>query len=362
MKVAIIHYWLVNMRGGEKVLEALCSLYPEADIYTHVVERNALGRSLRAHAIHTTFVSRLPGAVRHYQKYLPLMPLALEQLDLRDYDLVISSESGPAKGVITSPDTLHVCYCHSPMRYIWDMYPDYLAAQAGPVRLLMRPLFHYLRLWDQASADRVDHFVANSHYVARRIEKVYRRQARVIHPPVDVAQFEVSSSSEDFYLLLGQLVNYKRADLAVEAFTRMGKPLVVIGEGEQMDALKAKAGANVCLLGRQPFEVIKDHYRRCRALVFPGLEDFGIVPVEAMASGKPVIAYGRGGALETVVEGKTGVFFREQTVEALMEAVARFESMENAFSAEEIARHAACFDITHFKRAFSGLVGDLLRP
>jgi glycosyltransferase involved in cell wall biosynthesis len=360
VKVAIVHYWLVNMRGGERVVEALCELYPEADLYAHVVKPEALSDTLRRRRIRTTFVGRLPGATRHYKKYLPLMPMALEQLDLRGYDLVISSECGPAKGVVTTADTLHVCYCHSPMRYVWDMYWDYLHEVPRPLRPAVRMLLHYLRRWDLASSFRVDHFFANSRYVAGRIRKHYRREAEVIHPPVDTGAFARSEDTGDFYLLLGQLVRYKRADLAVQAFNHMGKPLVVVGAGEQMKELRRLAGPNVRLLGSQPLQAIRDYYARCRALIFPGEEDFGIVPVEAMASGRPVIAYGRGGALETVVEGRTGLFFHEQTVEALKGAVERFEAAEDSFDARAIVRHAQAFDRTVFKEKFAARVEQLL--
>ncbi len=360
MKVAIVHYWLVNMRGGERVVEALCELYPDADLYSHVVKTDTLSDGLLAHEIRTTFIGRLPGAARHYKKYLPLMPLALEQLDLRGYDLVISSECGPAKGVITTPNTLHVCYCHSPMRYVWDMYWDYLSGVAAPLRPLARVLLHYVRRWDAATALRVDHFFANSRYVARRIQKHYRRDAEVIHPPVDTASFTAYEPTEDYYLVLGQLVPYKRADLAVQAFTRMGKPLVVIGDGEQMKELRRSAGPTVSLLGRQPFSVIREKYARCRALIFPGEEDFGIVPVEAMASGRPVIAYGRGGARETVIEGKTGLFFGEQTVDSLIDAVERFERSEDTFDPGEIREWAERFDRRVFKAAIAARIDELL--
>ena len=360
MKVAIVHYWLVNMRGGESVVEALCELYPQADLYTHVVKPQVLSERLRSHPIHTTFINRLPGAARHYKKYLPLMPLALEQLDLRDYDLVISSECGPAKGVFTSPNTLHVCYCHSPMRYVWDMYWEYLATVSRPIRPIARLLLHYLRSWDLQSASRVDHFLANSEFIARRIRKHYRREAEVIHPPVNTASFEPSDTQDGYYLVLSQLVRYKRADLAVEAFTKLGKPLVVIGDGEQMGELRRMAGPNVRLLGRQPFDVIREYYARCQALIFPGEEDFGIVPVEAMASGRPVIAYGRGGVLETVIEGKTGLFFEEQTVDALISAVQRFEATKSMFDPAVIRQHAEGFDRTVFKKKVDARVRELL--
>lgn len=360
MKVAIVHYWLVTMRGGERVVEALCELYPDADIYTHVAVPEMLTDTIRGHRIRETFIARLPGARRRYQKYLPLMPLALEQLDLRAYDLVISSECGPAKGVITTPRTLHVCYCHSPMRYVWDMYWDYLKGVPKYLRPAARLLLHYVRRWDLASAFRVDHFLANSDYVARRVKKHYRRDAEVIHPPVDTGMFEVAESTEDFYLLVGQLVPYKRADLAVRAFSSAGRRLVVIGDGEQLADLRRLAGPTVEVMGRQPMSVIRDKYSRCRALVFPGEEDFGIVPLEAMASGRPIIAYGRGGALETVIEGRTGLFFDEQTEESLLAAVDRFEDIEETFDPAEIRRHASQFDREVFKAKFRARVDQLL--
>ncbi len=362
LKVAIVHYWLVNMRGGERVVEALCELFPQADIYTHVYDPASVSQIIRSHPVRTTFIQKLPAPVRHYRDYLPLMPLALEQLDLREYDLVISSESGPAKGVVVSPDTVHVCYCHTPMRYVWDMYHDYAAETGGLKRFLIPPLIHYLRLWDHSSAARVDHFIANSRYVAVRINKHYRRDAMVIHPPVDTHAFSPCAEPGDFYLMVGQLVRYKRPDLAVEAFSRMGKPLVVIGEGELLPEVRAKALRNIKFMGHQPFEVLRDHYARCKALVFPGEEDFGIVPVEAMAAGRPVIAYGKGGALETVVDGETGLFFNGRTAESLMDAVERFERAGVEMSSERIVQHARKYDREIFKQrmteAIEGIIGN----
>jgi len=356
MKVAIVHYWLVSMRGGEKVVSALLDLFPQADIFTHVYDPGAVSEKFAGHRITTTFIQKLPFAKSLYKSYLPLMPLALEQLDLRGYDLVISSESGPAKGVLTSPDCLHICYCHTPMRYLWDMYQEYKKG-AGPLkRLLMVPLIHYLRMWDVTTAQRVDCFVANSNHVARRIKKNYRRESTVIYPPVAVDDFYTSSQPEDFYLMVGQLVNYKRADMAVRAFNCTGKRLVVIGDGEQFRLLQRIAGPNVTVMGRQPFSVIRDHYAKCRALIFPGEEDFGIVPVEAMASGRPVIAYGKGGVLETVVEGETGLFFKEQTEETLNAAVDRFEKMESFFSPERCKKQAAKFTVGRFNAALMELI------
>jgi glycosyltransferase involved in cell wall biosynthesis len=360
MKVALIHYWLVTMRGGEKVLEELARLFPDADIFAHVIDREALSPELQRHKLTTTFIQNLPLARRRYQHYLPLMPMALEHLDLRGYDLVISSEAGPAKGVVTDPDTVHVCYCHSPMRYIWNMYHDYRGTLGRVARSAMVPVAHYLRWWDAVSAGRVDRFVANSDNVARRVRRYYGRPAEVVHPPVEVDAFTPSAAHDGFYLLAGQLVGYKRADLAVEAFNRSGRPLVVIGAGEQLELLRRIARPNVTVLGSQPFAVLREHYARCRALVFPGEEDFGIVPVEAMASGKPVIAFGRGGARETVVEGRTGLFFAEQTVDAVNDALARFEASAHRFSAEQIAAHARLFDASLFRQRMSDVIAEAL--
>ncbi|MBE1426364.1 glycosyltransferase involved in cell wall biosynthesis [Desulfomicrobium macestii] len=356
MKIAIIHYWFIAQRGGEKVVEELCNLYPDADIFSHVVDRETLPPCVATRKIFTSFIDNLPFSNRWYKHYLPLMPLALEQFDLREYDLVISSESGPAKGVLTSPDALHICYCHTPMRYVWDMYHDYMSNSGRIKRFFMAPLLHYLRIWDRLSVDRVDHFVANSVNVARRIAKHYRRDADVVYPPVAVDDFSVSEQQDDFYLMVGQLVGYKRADLAVKAFTRSGKRLVIIGEGEQGRLLREIAGNNVEFLGRQPFEVLRNHYSRCQALIFPGEEDFGIVPLEAMASGRPVIAFGKGGALETVVDGKTGIFFHEQTEDALMEAVERFEGMNSHFHPAEIRAHACGFGPERFRAEMAKII------
>lgn len=366
MRVAIVHYWWLSNRGGEAVVGALLQLYPDADLFVHVCDetlvRETVGPRFRGR-IRQTFIARLPGARKHYQKYLPLMPLASEQLDLSAYDLVISSESGPAKGVLTRPDALHVCYCHSPMRYVWDMYHEYRGTAGRLVRMLWPPIAHYMRLWDRASADGVDAFVANSAFVAARIRRIYRRDATVVHPPVDVLAFDPDQPRRDHYLVLGQLVRYKRAELAVQAFNQLGLPLTVIGEGEQMAELQRIAQPHVRLMGRQSFEVIREQLQTCRALVFPGIEDFGIVPVEAMAAGAPVIAFARGGACETVRDGVTGVWFHEQTVDALKAAVQRVESGAVRFDARALHRHAAAFDRARFVREMDALIRRLLnRP
>ena len=360
LKVAIVHYWLVSMRGGEKVVEALCELFPDAAVFTHVYNPSAISETINKHRIHTTFIHKLPGAIRHYQSYLPLMPIALEQLNLKNYDLVISSESGPAKGVVIPPETLHVCYCHTPMRYVWPMYHDYQETAGWLKRILMPPVIHYLRMWDLTSASRVDRFITNSAYVARRVMRYYRRESEVIPPPVDTDAFAPSNIRGDFYLMVGELVPYKRVDLAVEAFNRLGKRLIIIGHGGQLERLRKAAAPNITFLGRQPFSVLREHYARCRALIFPGEEDFGIVPVEAMASGRPVIAFKGGGALETVVDGVTGLFFDEQTPEALVEAVERYEPIEAKFSSKRIVQHAEKFNRQKFKEGMRRVIERLI--
>jgi glycosyltransferase involved in cell wall biosynthesis len=325
-KVAIVHYWLVTMRGGERVLERLLHLFPDADIFTHVYDEARVSRVIAARKVTTSFIQRLPGARRHYQKYLPLMPMALEQMDLRGYDLVISSESGPAKGVITDPDAMHLCYVHSPMRYLWDHYHQYRAATGAFNRALMPFLFHSLRTWDVASASRVDRYVANSRFIQRRIGRAWDKSSTVVHPPVDTALFAPSAQVDPTYLWVGQLVPYKRPDLAVAAFNRLGLPLTVVGDGPMAGALRRMAGPTVTIVPRLDFAALRRQYARCQGFVFTAEEDFGITAVEVMASGRPVLAFGKGGALDTVVERQTGLFFAEQTVDCLVDAVARFEA------------------------------------
>ncbi|NVK12684.1 MAG: glycosyltransferase [Rhodobacteraceae bacterium] len=357
MRVAIVHYWLVGMRGGEKVVENLLDLFPNAVIITHVYDPDQVSSKIRKQEVRETFISKLPGARKHYQKYLPLMPLALELIDMTEFDVIISSESGPAKGIIPRPDSVHLCYCHSPMRYIWDHYHIYRASAGRLAKLMMPFVAHKMRIWDVSSAARVDRFVANSGFIAQRIEKYYRREADVIYPPVEVAGFSISEDVGHHYLLAGEMVSYKRADLAVDAFNASGRNLVVVGDGEMRAELEQKARSNITFLGRVPFSELKRQFATCKALVFPGEEDFGIIPVEVMASGRPVVAYGRGGALDTVVPGVSGIHFHEQTADALNTAIDALEADAGLLNApEKIRAHAARFDQQVFKAQIAELV------
>jgi glycosyltransferase involved in cell wall biosynthesis len=357
MRIAIIHYWLVGLRGGEKVLEAICEIYPDADIFTHVYDAEAAGPIISAHKVTTTFIAKLPFARRFYKFYLPLMPFALEALDLSQYDLVISSESGPTKGVLTRPDAVHVCYCHSPMRYIWDQYQLYRSSAGFLARMMMPVLAPFLRLWDVVSANRVDYFIANSRFVAKRIKKTYRRDAEVIFPPVKLEDYSVEPHpSLDYYFFISQLETYKRADIVIEAANRLGRRLIVVGTGAEEERLRKLAGPTVTLLGRQTTEEIAKLYQNCRALLFAGIEDFGIVFLESMASGRPAIAYAAGGALDAVVDGKTGLFFREETVGALIEAIEAFEASPDRFDPKTIRAYAETFSTNAFKAKFKAAI------
>lgn len=357
-RVAIIHYWLIGMRGGERVLERLIRLYPDADIFTHVHVPSAMSAAINARPIHTSFIQKLPGAARHYQKYLPLMPMALEQLDLRGYDLVISSESGPAKGVIAAPDALHICYCHSPMRYLWDHYHDYHASAGKIARLMMPPLFHYLRQWDQASAARVDGFVANSSFIRQRIRRAWRRESAVVHPPVATHEFAPIAEPGKRFLWVGQMTAYKRPDIAVDAFNQLKLPLLMVGDGDMADAIARRAGPTIEIVRRLDFAGLKKAYAECRALIFTAEEDFGIVPVEANASGRPVLAFGRGGARDSIVADVTGRFFEEQSAEAIIDMVGDFEKWHSHFDPAAAVANAARFAPEHFDAGFLRAIAD----
>lgn len=357
MKVAIIHDWLVTYAGAERVLEQLLNIFPEADLYSIVDFLPENNRNfIKNKKVTTSFIQKLPKAKTKYRNYLPLMPLAIEQFDLRGYDLIISSSHCVAKGVITGPDQKHICICYTPVRYAWDLQGQYLKESGltkGLKGWLAKAILHYIRLWDLRTVNGVDEFIAISDYIRRRIWKTYRRESTVIYPPVDVESFEFYDKKEDFYLTASRMVPYKKMDLIVEAFSKMpDKKLIVIGDGPDFKKIKAKAGKNVTLLGYQPFEVLKEHMQKAQAFIFAAEEDFGITPLEAQACGTPVIAYGKGGTLETIVGmdkvNPTGVFFKEQTVESICVAIDDFEKNKNLFKPESCRENAERFSNSRF--------------
>ena len=351
MRIAVIHYWLIGMRGGERVLEQILQCYPDADLFTHVLDPARVSDQIRAHKITESFVGRLPGAKRHYQKYLGFMPRALEEVDLSGYDLIISSESGPAKGVLAPPSALHLCYCHTPMRYIYDYYPQYRAGLGPLRRTYFSHLAHRMRQWDHDSAVRIDHIVANSNFTASRIRRFWGREADILHPPVDLDTFSPGLVRDgSYYLAVSELVRYKRIDLLIEAFRDFGRRLVIVGDGEERQALMRNAPPNVEFRGRVGSDELRELYQGARAFVFPGEEDFGITPIEAMACGAPVIAYGSGGVLDSVQQGRTGLFFDEQTPAALRAAVERFETQ--SFDSNAMVARARGFSNEAFRDGF----------
>ena len=372
MKVALVHDWLTGMRGGEKCLEVFCELYPFADLYTLLHVRGTVSQVIEQRRIFTSFLQKIPGIRRNYRNYLPLFPMAIEQFDLRGYDLVLSSSHCVAKGVKRQNVPLHICYCYSPMRYIWDMYSSYFGKERRnfPARMAISIVRNYLRKWDVRTSARVDRFVAISHNVATRIQRHYGRGADVIHPPVDADFFTPDTRvRRKYYLIVSALVPYKRLDLAIEAFNTLGYPLKIVGAGPEEKRLKKLANANIELLGWKSNDELLDLYRGSRALVFPGEEDFGIVPLEAMACGRPVIAFGKGGALETVLPFRkqrsgeqdgilTGIFFYDQSVEALRKAVLDFEENTHCFHEEGIRRHAQRFHRSLFKKKISNCISE----
>ena len=362
MKTAIIHDWLVSIAGGEKVLKLIYDLYP-SPIYTLLKDEKALKNSFFDNSdvnIKTSFIQRLPFAKKHYQKYLMFFPLAIEQFDLSEFDVILSSSHCVAKGVLSRFDQLHICYCHTPMRYAWDLYFQYLNEanlKKGIKAGLAKVILHYLRAWDVTSSNRVDHFIANSEFVAKRIKKLYNREAKVIYPPVDVDYFEPCYKKDNFYLTASRLVPYKKIDLIVEAFSHMpDKKLVVIGDGPDMKKIKAKAKKNIEILGYQKDAVLKEHLKKAKAFVFAAIEDFGILPVEAQASATPVIAFSKGGAKETIIENKTGLFFDQQTVSSIKESVQNFEKKE--FDLSFINDHAKKFSKDRFMKEFKNYVNE----
>lgn len=360
LKVALVCEWLITFAGAEKVAAAILSVFPQADVYAVVDFLPEEHRGwLRGKKVRTTFIQNLPGAKRHYKSYLPLMPLAIEQLDLSGYDLIISSSHCVAKGVLTGPSQIHISYVHSPMRYAWDLTHEYLREahlEYGIKGWIAKLILHYMRLWDSRTACGVDAFVANSRFIAQRIKKVYGREADVIHPPVDVDKFRACEEKEDYYLTASRIVPYKKVHVIVEAFRQMpDRKLVVIGAGPGLGELKKLAGPNVEILGYQSDEVLREKMQHAKAFVFAAEEDFGITPVEAQACGTPVIAYGRGGALETV-RPETGCFFYEQVPEAICKTVKDFERRQETFSPTDCHAWAESFRVSRFCREFEAYV------
>lgn len=349
LKVAIVHDWLVSYAGADRVVDCMHHVFPDAPIYTLVYDKEKMPTWFRDYDIRTTWIQKLPFATKLYKKLLPLMPGAFEALDLSEYDLVLSSSSSCSKGVITRPDAVHICYCHTPIRYVWDFYYTYRANANPLVRAVMPSQMHKLRQWDKCAADRVDYFIANSRYIAQRIKKYYRRDSDVIYPCVHINQ-RPFVEKEDFYLVVGRFTWYKRIDLAVAACTKLGRRLVVIGTGDEESRLKAMAGPTVEFKGGGlSDEEVRGYYLRAKAFLFPGEEDFGITPVEAQSAGTPVLAFGRGGACETVEDGRTGLLFHAQTVESLAECIEKFEAEGVACSKEEIRAHSLSFSEARFE-------------
>ncbi len=362
MRCAIVHYWLLGMRGGEKVIEELCRVLPKPDIFTLFYDPDRVSPFIRSHNVTASFLNPFR---RHYRSCLPLTPIALEHFDLRGYDLVVSCESGPAKGVLTASQTRHVCYCHTPMRYLWDLYPAYLHewTHSALKRALIAPFANYLRLWDVSSAMRVDEFIANSENVQRRIWKAYRRSSEVVYPPVAVNDF-YTAEPEDYYLIVSELVAYKRISDAVRCFTRSGRKLKIVGGGPEYRQLRYTAGKTVEFCGRVPDAELRELYAKCRAVILPGEEDFGIVPVEALASGKPVIALAKGGVLETVplMNPRGGIFYSDPGEHYLGDAVQEFERTEKYVRPIELRAHAARFSSEIFREKISNVLLGSTEP
>lgn len=360
-RVAVVHDWMTGMRGGEVVLEAILELFPQAEIFTLLHNPGSMSQQIERRTIHTSFINRIPGKKKGYRRLLPLFPTAIEKFDFHGFDLVVSSSHCVASGVIVPPDVPHISFVHSPMRYVWDMYYDYFPDR-GLINRFVVPLFaNYLRMWDAASASRVDEYVSNSRFVAKRIQRFYGKQATVIHPPCVSNDVQVPSNNprEDFYLVAGALVPYKKVELAIQATGMIQRPLIIAGDGPEKEKLMKIAGPNVSFLGYVSDEKMEELFDRAKALLFPGLEDFGILPVEAQARGCPVIAYGRGGALETILPGKTGMFFEEQTPESLSRAILEAES--RTFQKKDFQSHVKRFTHAQFLDQFGKKTEELLR-
>lgn len=360
MKTALVHDWLVSIAGGEKVLKAIYELYP-SPIYTLLTNpKNIQDSFLKDAKINTSVIQKFPFARKLYQKYLPFFPFAIEQLDLNDFDVIISSSHCVAKGVLTRSDQLHICYCHTPMRYAWDLYFQYLQEsnlKRGIKGRIAQMILHYLRMWDITTSNRVDIFIANSNFVASRIKKLYNKEAKVIYPPVDIKYFEPCYKKENFYLTASRFVPYKKIDLIVDAFSQMpDKKLVVIGDGPDYYKIKNKAKKNIEILGYQKDVVLRSYLQKAKAFVFAAIEDFGILPIEAQACATPVICFSKGGTKETVIDSKTGILFNEQKVKDIILAVQKFEAQK--FDLLEITKHANKFSEERFKLEFKTFVSD----
>lgn len=364
MKVAIVQEWLVSVGGSDKVVKAILDVFPDADIYTLVAKKEVCDElGIPWEKVHTSFIQKMPLGTKKHRAYLPLFPFAIEQFDLRGYDVVISSSHCVAKGVLTKADQLHICYCHSPIRYCWDMYNEYLEEShldKGFKSWLVRLMLHPIRQFDAIAGSRVDYYISNSDYVGQRIRKTYRRKATTIHPNIDISNFELCNDKQEYYLASSRLVAYKKIDTIIEAFNLMpDKKLVVIGGGPNLEAYRKLAKDNVTVMGYQPFDVLKDKMQHAKAFVFAADEDFGMIPIEAQSCGTPVIAYGHGGSLETVNGGKTGLFFNEQTPEAIVEAVNKFETMgSQPFAPADCRQWAEGFSEERFKREIKEFVEE----
>ncbi|SFM12810.1 Glycosyltransferase involved in cell wall bisynthesis [Paenibacillus sp. 1_12] len=349
MKIAIVHDYLNQYGGAERVLECFLDLFPNAPVYTMLTDLSKMPARFAQVDIRNSYIHSIPFSKKHYKKMLSLFPTAVEQFDLREYDVILSSSSAFAKGVITNPNQIHICYCYTPMRYVWDLYHQYIQEDVtNPIfRTLLPFVLHKIRMWDLITAQRVDHFIADSKSISRRIAKYYGRESDVIYPPVSYDNFKQAENTEEFFLIVSRMIPYKRIDIAIEAFNKLKKPLVIIGDGYDRKRLESLAGDTITFMGRQPDEVIVEYYSKCKGFILAGEEDFGITPLEAQSSGRPVIAFGKGGALETVVENETGVFFYESTADSIIEAVRKFESI--AFDSSVIRKHAHGFNETRFK-------------
>ena len=364
MKVALIHDFLVKMGGAERVLKVFADMYPDAPIYTLLYNEEVCGSTFPAARIKTSFLQKAPEALRKRQRYLfPLMPRAMESFDLSKYDLIISSSNAFAHGVLTSADAKHISYCHSPMRYAWDYAHEYLDEQnvGAFKRHIINKLMHDVRIWDQAAADRPDHYIANSEHVRRRIKKYFKQDADVLYPPVNTRRFKVTPKNDDYYLIVSALTPFKKIGLAIQLFNKIEKNLIIIGAGNHIEYLQRIAGPTVDVIGPKPDKEVAEYMQNCRAYIIPAEEDFGIAPVEAMACGKPVLAYGKGGVLETIIPGETGEFFFEHTIEAIEDGLGRLIVNEPNYDPKKLRKHANLFAKKHFIEGFEKIVRKVRR-